>query len=116
MSSASEPSSSSLPIANALFSSGTLPKDGVRAAVGLRRLSIEACLDSSAPPSLRNWFWRSSSSCPLSSVKSRNAWNFFLDRVIAYTRFGLSEKNVLAFAWITSNRESYVDTGARPWR
>lgn len=55
VSSASESSSSSLPMAKALFSSGTLPKDGVRAAVGLRRLSIDVCLDNSAPlPSLRN--------------------------------------------------------------
>jgi hypothetical protein len=56
VSSPSESSSSSLPMAKALFSSGTLPSDGVRAAVGLRRLSIDVCLDSSAPPSLRNWF------------------------------------------------------------
>jgi hypothetical protein len=54
VSSASESSSSSLPMAKALFSSGTLPNDGVRAAVGLRRLSIDVCLDSSAPPSLRS--------------------------------------------------------------
>ena len=61
VSSASE-SSSSLPMANALFSSGTLPSEGVRAATGLRRLSIDVCLDSSTPLSLRNWFWRSISS------------------------------------------------------
>lgn len=72
--SASESSSSSLPMAKALFSSGTLPNEGVRAAVGLRRLSVDVCLDSSAPfASLRAWFWRSISSCPLSSVKSRSA-------------------------------------------
>ena len=54
VSSASD-SSSSLPIAKALFSSGTLPSDGVRAAVGLRKLSMDVCLDSSAPlPSLRS--------------------------------------------------------------
>lgn len=82
VSSASE-SSSSLPMAKALFSSGTLPKEGVRAPVGLRRLSMDVCLDSSAPlPSLRNWFWRSISSCPLSSVKSRSAWNLFFDLTI----------------------------------
>ena len=93
--SASESSSSSLPMAKALFSSGTLPNDGVRAAVGLRRLSIDVCLESSAPfPSFRAWFWRSISSCPLSSVKSLRAWNFFLDRTIAYTRLGLSDCNV----------------------
>ena len=84
VSSASESSSSSsLPIAKALFSSGTLPNDGMRAAVGLRKLSMDVCLDSSAPlPSLRSWFWRSISSCPLSSVKSRSAWNLFLERMI----------------------------------
>jgi hypothetical protein len=103
-SSASESSSSSLPIAKALFSSGTLPNDGVRAAVGLLRLSMDVCLDSSAPsPSLRSWFWRSISSCPLSSVKSRNAWNFFFDLVIAYTKLGLSVNGqfpcMISFPW-----------------
>lgn len=97
VSSAAESSSSSLPIAKALFSSGTLPSDGVRAAVGLRRLSREVCRDNSAPlPSLRSWFWRSISSCPLSSVKSRNAWNLRLERTMAYTRLGLSRRGVNA--------------------
>jgi hypothetical protein len=51
-SSASESSSS--PIVNALFSSGTLPRVGVRATVGLRRLSIELVLCVSAAFSLRS--------------------------------------------------------------
>jgi hypothetical protein len=51
-SSASESSSS--PIVNALFSSGTLPNVGVRATVGLRTLSIESARCRSAPPSLRS--------------------------------------------------------------
>jgi hypothetical protein len=53
-SSASESSSS--PMANALFSSGTLPNVGVRATVGLRTLSIESARCRSDPPSLRSWF------------------------------------------------------------
>ena len=87
-SSASESSSSS-PIAKALSSSGTFPKVGVRATVGLRRLSIELVRVRSSPPSLRCWFCRSISSCPLSKVKSLSAWNLFRDRTIAYTRLGL---------------------------
>jgi hypothetical protein len=87
VSSASESSSS--PIANALFSSGTLPSVGVRETVGLLILSSEFVLCRSAP-SLRNWLWRSISSCPLSSVKSRRAWNLLRDRTMAYTRLGLS--------------------------
>jgi hypothetical protein len=46
--------SSSSPIANALFSSGTLPSVGVRETVGLRRLSIELVLCVSAELSLRS--------------------------------------------------------------
>lgn len=46
-------SSSSSPIANALFSSGTLPKVGVRETVGLLILSIEFVLWRSAVPSFR---------------------------------------------------------------
>ena len=87
-SSASESSSS--PMAKAASSSGTLSRVGVRETVGLRRLSIESVLWSSSPPSLRSWFWRSISSWPLSSVKSRSAWNLFRERTIAYTRLGLS--------------------------
>jgi hypothetical protein len=81
-SSASESSSSS-PMANALFSSGTLPSVGVREIVGLLRLSMEFVLWASPVPSLRSWFWRSTSSCPLSSVKSLRAWNLLRDRTIA---------------------------------
>jgi hypothetical protein len=55
-SSASESSSSSSPMAKALFSSGTSLKVGVRAKVGLRRLSIELFLEISSPTSLRCWF------------------------------------------------------------
>jgi hypothetical protein len=88
VSSASESSSS--PIANALFSSGTLPSVGVRETVGLLMLSSEFVLWRSAVPSLRNWLWRSISSCPLSSVKSRRAWNLLRDRTMAYMRLGLS--------------------------
>lgn len=51
--SASDSSSSSSPIANALFSSGTLPKVGVRETVGLLILSIEFVLWRSAAPSFR---------------------------------------------------------------
>ena len=51
-SSASESSSS--PMAKALSSSGTLPNVGVRDTVGLRKLSIDAVLWSSSPPSLRS--------------------------------------------------------------
>lgn len=51
--SASESSSSSSPIVNALFSSGTLPKVGVRETVGLLILSIEFVLWRSAMPSFR---------------------------------------------------------------
>lgn len=80
-SSASESSSS--PIAKALFSSGTLPRVGVRETVGLLRLSMEPVRWRSFEFSLRSWFWRSSSSCPLSSVNSRRAWNLLRERTIA---------------------------------
>lgn len=65
--------SSSSPIANALFSSGTLLKVGVRDRVGLLTLSIESARGVSPPFSFCICFWRSISSWPLSSVKLRRA-------------------------------------------
>lgn len=81
-------------MAKALFSSGTLLSVGVLEIVGLRRLSIEGSRCVSTPWSFFSWFWRSISSCALSKVKLRNAWNFLRLRMMAYTKLGFSGKQV----------------------
>ena len=60
--SASESSSSSPPMANAAFSSGTSLRVGVRVTAGLRTLSMESDRIVSSPCSFLSWFWRSISS------------------------------------------------------
>jgi len=111
LSSSVSSSSSSSPIVKAPLSSGTVLIDGDRALTGLRAVSLDVTrlrsglVGSAIACSFLSWFWRSISSCPLSRVNSRRAWNRFCERSIAYTTLGLLENLCSTIEFIASSRE-----------